>query len=120
MKVILLQKPVNPHLFSESKNHFTMLTLHAYQKIEDSWDEKIKDCCNKENPDDPRGCDCCYDTWQDELKDVKTKYSASEEKAKQLKDQLSIVIDRRDRLKSWYDELTKANDLARKICDQLE
>jgi hypothetical protein len=97
-----------------------MLTLHAYQKIEDSWDEKIKDCCNKENPDDPKGCDCCYDTWQDELKDVKTKYSASEEKAKQLKDQLSIVIDRRDRLKNWYDELTKANDLARKICDQLE
>jgi|SRR5688572_6253401 len=97
-----------------------MLTLHAYKKLEESWDAKIKDCCNKESPDDPRGCDCCYDTWQDELKEVKTKYSASEEKAKQLKQEWTIVADRRDRLKTWYDELTIANELAVKICDQLE
>lgn len=97
-----------------------MLTEHTYQKLEDNWDSKIKECCDKENPDDPRGCDCCYDTWQDELKEVKTKYSETEEKAKQLKEELTIVADRRDRLKTWYDELTKANDLHRKICDQLE
>ena len=97
-----------------------MLTEHTYQKLGDGWDSKIKECCDKENPDDPRGCDCCYDTWQDELKEVKTKYSETEEKAKQLKEELTIVADRRDRLKTWYDELTKANDLHRKICDQLE
>ncbi len=97
-----------------------MLTQHTYPTLPGDWDEKIKDCCNKENPDDPKGCDCCYDNWQEELKDVKTKYSETEEKARQLKDQLSVVIDRRERLKNWYDELTKANDLARKICDQLE
>ncbi len=97
-----------------------MLTEHIYQKLPDTWDEKIKECCNKEDPSDPQGCDCCYDTWQGELKDVLTKYSQTEEKAKQLKDQLAVVTDRRDRLKTWYDELTKANDLARMICDQLE
>lgn len=97
-----------------------MLTIHTYKNLEDGWETKIKECCDKENPDDPRGCDCCYDTWQDELKEVKLKYSESEEKAKQIKDELTIVVDRRDRLKNWYDELTKANDLARKICDQLE
>ncbi|HRO45262.1 hypothetical protein [Agriterribacter sp.] len=97
-----------------------MLTEHKYQKLADTWDAKIKACCDKEDPDDPRGCDCCYDSWQDELKVVKTKYSESEEKARQLKDELTIVADRRDKLKMWYDELTKANDLARKICDQLE
>ena len=97
-----------------------MLTIHTYKNLEEGWEAKIKECCDKENPDDPRGCDCCYDTWQDELKDVKLKYSETEEKAKQLKDELNIVIDRRDRLKQWFDELTKANDLARKICDQLE
>lgn len=97
-----------------------MLTEHIYQELEEGWDAKIKECCDKENPDDPRGCDCCYDTWVDELKEVKTKYSETEEKAKQLKEELTIVADRRDRLKAWYDELTKANDLHRKICDQLE
>ena len=97
-----------------------MLTEHTYQKLADTWDAKIKECCDKEDPDDPRGCDCCYDSWQDELKVVKTKYSESEEKAKQLKDELAVIADRRDKLKIWYDELTKANELARKICDQLE
>jgi predicted nuclease with TOPRIM domain len=97
-----------------------MLTQHTYQKLEDTWESKVKECCDMEDPDDPRGCDCCYDTWQDELKVVKTKYSESEEKAKQLKGELTIIVERRDRLKNWYDELTKANDLARKLCDQLE
>jgi hypothetical protein len=97
-----------------------MITEHTYQQLPTDWDSKIKECCDKENPDDPRGCDCCYDDWVKELKDVKVKYGAAEEKVKQLKEELSLVIDRRDRLKKWYDELTKANDLARKICDQLE
>jgi len=97
-----------------------MITEHTYQKLPSDWDAKIKECCDKENPDDPRGCDCCYDDWVEELKDVKVKYGAAEEKAKQLKEELALVTDRRDKLKKWYDELTKANELARAICDQLE
>lgn len=98
-----------------------MLTQHKYEVLnKTTWEPKIKECCEKENPDDPRGCDCCYDSWQDELKDVKVKYTESEEKAKQLKDELAVLEDRRDKLKKWYDELTKANELARRICDQIE
>lgn len=98
-----------------------MLTQHNYEVLDRAtWEPKIKECCDKENPDDPRGCDCCYDTWLDELKEVKVKYNETEEKSKQLKDELSLLEERRDKLKKWYDELTKANDLARKICDQLE
>lgn len=97
-----------------------MLTEHTYQNLPDNWDSKIKECCDKENPDDPRGCDCCYDDWVEELKAVKVKYSAAEEKVNQLKKELSLVSDRRDKLKKWYDELTIANELARKICHDLE
>jgi hypothetical protein len=97
-----------------------MLTEHTYQNLPENWDSKIKECCDKENPDDPRGCDCCYDDWVEELKDVKVKYSAAEEKVNQLKKELSLITDRRDKLKKWYDELTIANELARKICHDLE
>lgn len=97
-----------------------MLTEHTYQILPENWDSNIKECCDKENPDDPRGCDCCYDDWVKELKDVKGRYSAVEEKLSQLKKELSLVTERRDKLKKWYDELTTANDLARKICHQLE
>ena len=97
-----------------------MLTEHTYQNLPENWDSKIKECCDKEDPDNPSGCDCCYDDWVKELKDVKGKYSAAEEKVNQLKKELSLVTDRRDKLKKWYDELTIANELARKICHDLE
>ena len=97
-----------------------MLTEHTYQNLPENWDSKIKECCDKEDPDNPSGCDCCYDDWVKELKEVKVKYSAAEEKVNQLKKELSLVTDRRDKLKKWYDELTIANELARKICHDLE
>lgn len=104
----------------QNSNLIFMITEHTYQNLPVDWDAKIRDCCNKENPDTPRGCDCCYDNWIEELKDVKVKYSSAEEKVKQTKEELLLVTDRRDKLKKWYDELTKANELARRICDQLE
>ena len=97
-----------------------MLTEHTYQNLPENWDSTIKECCDKENPDDPRGCDCCYDDWVEELKEVKGKYSATEEKVNQLKKELSLIIERRDKLKKWFDELTIANELARKICHHLD
>ena len=36
-----------------------------------------------------------------------------------VKDELSAAILRRDTLKKWHDELTNADEIARKICDQL-
>lgn len=98
-----------------------MLTQHQYETLKnEDWESSIKECCDKETQEDPRGCDCCYDSWQDELKDVNAQYSQAMEKAKQLKDQLAVIEERRDKLKVWYDELTTVNGLLRKICDQLD
>lgn len=98
-----------------------MITEPVYEPLEpETWEDKIKECCQAENPDDPKGCDCCYDTWLAELKDVKTRYSEAEEQAKLLAAELAFISDRRNKLKAWYDELTKADELSRQLCDQIE
>ncbi len=98
-----------------------MITEHKCDKIKETpWKDKIRECCDKEDPDDPKGCDCCYDTWTEELKEVKTRFSEADEEAKYVTMELAYIAERRDRLKNWYDELTKADDLSREICDQVE
>lgn len=97
-----------------------MITVLNYEKLPDNWNAGTKNCCDKEDPENPRGCDCCYDSWQDELKEINLSYNESKEKSEQLKSQLTVVTDRRDRMKAWRDEMETANDLARKICDQIE
>ncbi|MBK9983950.1 MAG: hypothetical protein IPP15_16550 [Saprospiraceae bacterium] len=97
-----------------------MLTQHNYINLNTTWDEKIKECCKKPNPDIPPGSDCCYDTWTEELKLVNKAYQEIEEEARQKSDEFTYVSGRRDQFKKWYDELTKANDLEKAICDQLE
>lgn len=98
-----------------------MITKHTCENVKETpWKDKIRECCDKEDPDDPRGCDCCYDSWTEELKEVNTKYSEADEEAKQLSIELTYISGRRDQLKNWYDELTEAHDLSRQICDQLE
>jgi hypothetical protein len=98
-----------------------MITDLKCKKIkETSWKDRIKECCEEENPEDPRGCDCCYDLWKEELRGVNTKYSEAEEEARLISAELIFITGRRDKLKTWYDELTKANDLSRSICEQLE
>ena len=97
------------------------MLVHEYEVLErKDWEPKIKECCDQSTQDDPGGCDCCYDKWKAELKEVNTRYSGAVEAASQLKSQLAVIIERRDKLKNWYDELTKANELARQFCDQLE
>lgn len=98
-----------------------MITEHQCKKIKETpWKDKIKECCDKEDPENPKGCDCCYDTWTEELKEVNTKFSEADEEAKHVSMDLAFTADRRDKLKNWYDELTRAHDLSRQICDQLE
>jgi hypothetical protein len=97
-----------------------MLTEYIYKPLGDKWDEKIKDCCAKPDPEIPKGSDCCYDTWTEELKEVNKAYKKAEEEAKQKSAEFSYVSERRDQFKKWYDELTKANELEQAICDQLE
>jgi hypothetical protein len=100
-----------------------MLTNHQYQPSDINLSDKESDifkCCRKDTPEDPTCSDCCYDTWKDELKSVVQQYNKVEEKAAQAKKKLSFATDKYQRFKTWLDELNKAEELARKICDQLE
>lgn len=98
-----------------------MITKHTCENIKETpWKDKIEECCDKEDPNDPRGCDCCYDTWTEELREVNTKFSRADEEARQVSMDLAFLSERRNKLKTWYDELTDAHELAQHICDQLE
>jgi hypothetical protein len=103
-----------------------MLTKHKYEHADKL--EKIKDkesdlfkCCRKDTPpEDPTCIDCCYDTWQDELKEINQKHAKATERAAQAKKKLDFANDKKTRFKTWLDELDKAENIARKICHQLE
>lgn len=104
-----------------------MLTNHNYIDIKETWDTeddeykvKIKDCCKKDGPDDTKCTDCCYDTWRAELKEIVQVYSQEKEMADQLQKRLVVITDRRNRYKTWLDELNKAEEYARAICYQLD
>ena len=98
-----------------------MLTKHNYQPTEEDLTKgKIFDCCNKDVPGDAACEDCCYDSWRTELKKVNQKYSEAVENSLQIKNSLTFITDRRDKFKAWMDELQKAEDISRKICNQLE
>lgn len=98
-----------------------MLTEHKYAKSDVQLGEgsDIFNCCKK-TPDDPNCTECCYDTWKDELKTVKQQYAEKEEQVYQLEKKLGFITERRNRFKNWLNELDKAEDLARKICGQLD
>jgi hypothetical protein len=96
-----------------------MLTQHIYTPLENNWDEKIKKCCKKPIGETPPGSDCCYDSWTEELKNVNKAYKKADEDARQKTAEFNYVSEQRDMFKKWYDELTKANELEKAICDQL-
>jgi hypothetical protein len=97
-----------------------MLTKHKYVEINPNWDqETILDCCQKQPPDGSDCNDCCYDNWQDELKKVASDYYKAVELALQYQNKLNFVIARRDRYKTWIDELVKAENLSAEVCYQL-
>ncbi|HJZ41900.1 MAG TPA: hypothetical protein VJ203_16140 [Bacteroidales bacterium] len=97
-----------------------MLTNHKYQSIETNWDqETILACCQKETTDDPGCTDCCYDSWQNELRRVTPEYYQAVELAGQLQSEVNFITGRRDRYKTWLDELTRAESLSADVCHQL-
>jgi hypothetical protein len=98
-----------------------MLTKHNYIDINGNWDqETILDCCQKQPPDDSNCNDCCYDNWQAELKKVASDYYKAVELAQQLQNKLTFITSRRDRYKTWIDELIKAETLSAEVCYQLK
>lgn len=99
-----------------------MLSIYQ-QKGTKKWDEDyFCDCCehSKPTPPNPPGSDCCYNTWNRELKGVTWEYNAVTKELTHVTDYLQLVTTRTTRLKTWFDELYGANELARKICHQLE
>jgi len=97
-----------------------MLTKHNYKELGTTWDEtRIKDCCQQSTPGTP--CtECCYDTWKAELQQVNKQLAQVQEGAAQLQNMVNFLTDRRNRYKTWVDELKSAEDKARSICHQLE
>lgn len=89
------------------------------------WDPKVKDCCEKKKPgkpdDPPTGTgDCCYDGWMEEYNEVTAQLNAANNEVTSITNHLNYMKTQRDFWKTWYDELTKTDDAARKICHQLE
>lgn len=98
-----------------------MLTNHNYTNIDTNWDkDTILECCQPNNPGDQPCSDCCYDSWENELNKVNPAYNYIVEYANQLQNKVDFITARRDRYKSWVEELNKAEVLARDICYQLK
>ncbi|MET0637500.1 MAG: hypothetical protein ABWZ25_15820 [Chitinophagaceae bacterium] len=91
-----------------------------YVELGTDWqtDDAIE-CCTKDPGQTPTGCDCCYDSWVEELKKVKQDFGQVNEDAIQLNEQYKQVTAERDKLKSWLDDLDKADDLSRTLCNQV-
>src|SRR5215212_5129251 len=96
-----------------------MLTQHNYCPLPPDWDNDVKECCYDMPPDDPGGSDCCYDVWKIQLDAVNRNFKEADEKAKRLQRQLDSAIMFRDKYKSWFEDLLRANDLAGYICQHM-
>src|SRR6202000_2385925 len=87
------------------------------------WDEtKISRCCPEPPPTQqpPPSSDCCYNTWERELKKVNWELKEVTNELTHVQKHLTVVTTRYNRLKQWHDEMAVMNELAFKICRQLE
>jgi hypothetical protein len=87
------------------------------------WDiDKIHRCCPEPPPTHEPPCnpDCCYDVWNWELTNVNIELKDVGYELTDAQKHLTIVTTRYNRLKTWHDELTTANELSFRICRQLD
>ena len=98
------------------------MRILEYQIVEIiEWEVRVKECCDcKKKPENPPSGDCCYDRWMEEYEEVDIQYTQADKRVTQLTNELTYVNSQRDMWKAWYDELTKVNESAKKICHQLE
>ncbi|HEV7782671.1 MAG TPA: hypothetical protein VGO58_15460 [Chitinophagaceae bacterium] len=75
-------------------------------------------CCTEPTTGTPGGCDCCYDAFTNVQKKTSLKLNEKLEKARQAAERYKFLNERRDMLKSWYEDLKKADELARTICGE--
>src|SRR5687767_11538350 len=94
---------------------------YPYYRLGTDWKEDPGYKCCKEDPNEtPPGCDCCYDTWVKELKEVSFEYKQVNEQSIQVNEKYKFLVEERDKFKAWLNDLDKANDLARAVCDQFQ
>jgi hypothetical protein len=92
-----------------------------YNRLGTEWKDDDGYRCCRPDPNDPQPCcDCCYDTWTNELKEVNLEYSQVSEQAKQLAEKYKLITEQRDKLKTWLDDLEKADQLVIAVCDQFQ
>jgi hypothetical protein len=87
-------------------------------------DEKKVACCppdrDPKQPPSGQDPDCCYNTWQHELNHVNRILADRQSELTYINKHLQAATDRLTRLSTWNSELVLANDLALKMCAQLE
>jgi hypothetical protein len=86
-------------------------------------DRKIACCPPPHEPKQPPSAqdpDCCYNTWKHELDNVNARLDEVNNHLTHLGKHLAVANDRLTRLTTWNGELVTANDLAIKVCQQLE
>jgi hypothetical protein len=99
-----------------------MINEFKYTEQREYDEAKIARCCPepKPNPVDPPGSDCCFNSWQAELDVVNWELAEVTSELTHAQKHLTLVTTRYNRLKTWSDELSSANDLAFAVCRQLE
>ena len=94
--------------------------VNEYIPLEENWDEELKPCCEQPSSTDREGTDCCYDDWKKRLRFVSRKFDSVCVEASIKQDKLTLMTLKQDRLKIWYEELSKADDLTHVICGRLK
>jgi len=98
-----------------------LIEFEVVEKID--WDiVKVQRCCPEppRTPPNPTGPDCGYNTWNWEKKIVDWELKEVNSELTHVQKHLVVATTRYTRLKQWHDELTAANELAFKICRQVE
>src|SRR5579872_1826485 len=97
-------------------NEFKYVAQREYDEA------KVTKCCPEPKPGEPAppSSDCCYNTWQAELEVVNWELKEVTNELTHTQKHLALVTTRYNRLRTWNDELASANDLAFKVCHQLE
>jgi hypothetical protein len=83
---------------------------------------RVKECCERDKnpPEPPDSGDCCYDTWVREFKQIDAEYNQADKRVTHLTTRRDHLQTQRDMWKAWKDELDKACDVSKEICQQLE
>lgn len=92
------------------------------EKIE--LDELVVPCCppppHPTQPPPAQDPDCCYNSWQHRLNSIGRDLDEVNSELLYVTNHLTVATDRLNRLTAWNTELVTANELAIKICHQLE